>query len=294
MTDKGNDPAARAKAVRFRDKSNAKVAPMYQQRAISTPVDARAVLTPDTQQQPFPDGRYSKPTTFAGRPITDDTRYSIPLMPFSAEDLKWRNRAQVMREAPVSTNAAGFPVIPGVGAVLADTAYWAYAQEQREKMMWTEFQQFILSQVNFSTPEARAYWEKKFPAYAAQARQNLRKQKELELELDDIRLNGFKDMNDMWLKFLYDKELLPGFTGDRVSNENADWLLYDYQNMFQQIGQPLSPTEGANPANSMPVGGLHPGAPGESIGVRAGVRPDAPGPSRQPPVTRYPAAAGGD
>lgn len=300
MGDKGNRPAARQQAVSFRDKSNRKVAPMYQQRAITTPVDIRATLTPNTQPGAIqPSGRYGHQTTIgllnqqgqiAGNvPNQQPSRFSVPLMPYTPDDIKYRNRSQVLNEGapagnPAQNNPYGAVSVKGVGVSLADSAFFAYAEQKREAEQWSEFQQFIYSQVDFSTPAKRAWWEKKFPEYAQKAYANLEKQKQLELELDSIRIRGYKNMDDMWLKFLYDKGLLPGFMGDKVSASNADWLLYDYENMREQIGLPADPVTGADPARSRPVGGANPAPPGPRIGVYEGYPPDGPTPNAQLPV----------
>lgn len=298
MGDKGNRPAARQQAEAFRNKSNRKVAPMYQQRAITTPVDIRATLTPDSRLGAvLPSGRYGHRTTTPGipgqpsTPRNEQARFSVPLMPYSPDDIKFRNRAQVLNQGapagnPAQNNPYGASSIKGVGVVLADSAYFAYAQQKREAEQWSEFQQYILSQVDFSTPQSRAWWEKKFPTYAEKAYVNIEKQKQLELELDSIRIRGYKDIDDMWLKFLYDKGLLPGFMGDEMSQSDADWLLYDYENMREQIGLPVDPVTGATTAHTRPVGGEEPTPPGADVGVGEGYPIDGPTPNAQLPVTR--------
>lgn len=256
MTDKGNDPRARANARNFRDRSNAFAAPMYQNRQLTTPVDERATLIPGTQFINPNTGRYGLPGVVEGR-------FSIPMVPFSGDDLKYRNRAQVMKAAGASADLP-IPAIPGVGTVFADDAFFAYAQEQREKQMAIEYDQWRYSQIDCSTPEARAYWQKRDPEYFKYAYENFLKQKGLEADLERIRIFGYNDMSDMWLKFMYDKKLLPGFTGGRVLNNALDFLLPEYANMYRQIGlnmqspegnvQPEEPGAARNPAklpNSM-------------------------------------------
>lgn len=252
MTDKGNDPRARAQAAELRNRTNRFVAPQYQNRRLTTPVDVRATLTAQTQGIQ-PTGRYAQPI-----PSSQPASYSIPMVPFSQQDLKYRNIAQVMHEAGASAKT-GFPAIPGVGKVFADDAFFAYVQDQREKMIAMDYDQWRLSQIDFSTPEARAYWEKRDPTYAKRAMEQFEKNQDLQKSIERIRLFGYKDMDDMWLKFLFDKKLLPGYFGTEELNQGMDFLLPEYQNMYQQIGlnmqQPsgrVQPNEETRPAAAVP------------------------------------------
>jgi len=131
--------------------------------------------------------------------------------------------------------------------VYADPAYFARAQEKRELRMRSEFQQWIMSQIDLSTPEARAYWEKHFPEYTEAAYEQIEKQKELELELDKIRIRGYHNEKDMWKKFLFDKKLIGSYDGKARANIPADWLLPEYESMYKEIGLNMRQEQGVMP-----------------------------------------------
>lgn len=244
MGDQGYKPRNMAKASKLNTKSNAFLDPQYQNLPITTQVDSRAALR-DSVVRPGVGGQAKWDSGTS--PVAGEVPQNFvqKLIPYTSKDRHYRNRTEVLK-----THG---DIVPGIGKAYADSAYFEWAQEKREIAMWQEFQQFIMSQINLGTPEARAYWEKRFPEYCEAAYEQIEKQKELELKLDNIRVRGYKTMDDMWLKFLYDKKLIGSFEGKDRLNTADFWLLPEYESMYGQIGLPMSQPEGVMPEAPTPA-----------------------------------------
>lgn len=239
-------------AAALRNRANQFVAPQKQIVPLTTQVDSKAVLNYNQPGKPNiraigENGRYALPQS------SQTVTFPSPLIPYDQDEVYWRNRQQVLTQA--TRNQTNKSIIPGAGKVYLDSKYWEFAQKEREKEVARMFEEFVYSQINLSTPEKRQYWESRFPEYTENAYRSIEKQKELELKLSKIAIRGFKTRDDFLLKFMYDKGLLTGYTGENYSVFDQEWLFQNYQNMPAQIGLPQG-----DPATNdipFPVNGIH-------------------------------------
>lgn len=94
-------------------------------------------------------------------------------------------------------------VLPKLGKVWVPEQYWAYAQRKQEQAFQEDFNRFVFSQVNVNTPEARNYWEKKFPGYTQKVYDAWTAKMQVQAKLAEIQIKGFQSEADLWFAFQY-------------------------------------------------------------------------------------------
>lgn len=135
-------------------------------------------------------------------PITDDWFWS-----------SWMANAQKNKmQTGGDFQEAG--VMPKLGKVFLPESFWAWAQAKQEQAFQEDFNRFVFSQVNVQTPEARAYWEKKFPGYTQQVYDAWATKMKTQAKMAEIQIKGFQNEADLWFAFLYqngyfDRNLVP-------------------------------------------------------------------------------------
>ncbi len=117
-------------------------------------------------------------------------------------------------------------VMPNLGKVMVPESYWDYAQKKQEQAFQEDFNRFVFSQFNVSKPEARQWWEKKFPAYTKSVYDAYATNMQVNAKLAEIQIKGFQNEGDLWFAFQYqngyfNKILVPE-TQSRLVSPAAD------------------------------------------------------------------------
>lgn len=99
-------------------------------------------------------------------------------------------------------------IVPGVGLSVLDDGYWNYAQEKKQEAMGFEFENYILSQVDLSTPESSAWWFQNFPEIRTLKFAEIDRQAEIQKSLAKIAIAGPQSREDFQILFLKQNNLL--------------------------------------------------------------------------------------
>lgn len=142
-------------------------------------------------------------------------------------------------------------VLPKLGKVWVPEQYWGYAQRKQEQAFQEGFNRFVFSQVNVNTPEARNYWEKKFPGYTQKVYDAWAAKMQVEAKLAEIQIKGFQNEADLWFGFQYqngyfDRMLAPPTS--RLVPVEVDQPQNAFTNEASRREMPY-----ANPANMPPI-----------------------------------------
>jgi hypothetical protein len=93
--------------------------------------------------------------------------------------------------------------LPNLGKVILPESFWGWAKAKQEQAFQEDFNRFVFSQVNVSTPEARAYWEKKFPGYTQQVYDAWALKMQVEAKMAEIQIKGYQNEMDLWFAYQY-------------------------------------------------------------------------------------------
>jgi hypothetical protein len=100
---------------------------------------------------------------------------------------------------------SGEGMVPGVGVALADEAYFEYAQRKRELEFMSEFYKYLYTQIDFSTPEKREYWEHLFPQFTEQVYQGWEIWENVRNKIAAINIRGIQNEEDLLFKWMVEK-----------------------------------------------------------------------------------------
>ncbi len=93
--------------------------------------------------------------------------------------------------------------LPQLGKVFVPQQFWDYAKRKQEQAFQEDFNRYVFTQFNVGTPEARAYWEKKFPGYTKQVYAAYATKMQVEAKMAEIQIKGFQTEADLWFAYLY-------------------------------------------------------------------------------------------
>lgn len=192
----GNDPKDR-KMAKSLDKSQAK--------AISTTVhqkDATEII--DFERPPQSAQGSTAPPTLISKKVNELVRASgypgmIEGTPLTEEDRKFAFRKSVV-------DAGGH--VPGYGKAYVDEKFFRWAQKQQEEAFAYAFRNYVYSNIQLNTPEAREFWTNRFPDWTKRVYEAHEQQAELDKRLKLISLHGIRDESDMWLLYLKEKGII--------------------------------------------------------------------------------------
>lgn len=130
---------------------------------------------------------------------------------------QWQRTAAANNMTGGGGNFAESGSLPKLGKVFVPEQFWAYAQQKQEQAFQEDFNRFVFSQVDVTTPEGRAYWEKKFPGYTDQVYKAWQIKMMTQAKLAEIQIKGFQNEGDLWFAFQYqngyfDRYLIPPTT----------------------------------------------------------------------------------
>lgn len=119
-------------------------------------------------------------------------------------------------------------IIPGLGKVYVppDHPYWSYAARKHALQFEQDFKDFMISQIDLTKPESRAYWEARFPQLTNMLRDGLRKNRLLRAQMEDIGLYGVQNIQDMWLLYMKEKGVAENEKDMIWSKRNGNRLKY--------------------------------------------------------------------
>lgn len=94
-------------------------------------------------------------------------------------------------------------IIPGVGKVLIppDSPFFKYVERKEAEAQREQYKMWLFQQVDLSTPQARAWWEKRFPELTQAVAEAYKMQVADQARLFQLQLTGIQNMDDLW--FLY-------------------------------------------------------------------------------------------
>jgi hypothetical protein len=115
--------------------------------------------------------------------------------------------------------------LPKLGKVFVPEQFWDYAKKKQEQAFQEDFNRFVFSQVDVTTPQGRAYWEKKHPEYTQKVYQAYATKMQIEAKMAEIQIKGFHTEGDLWFAYMYqnkyfDRMLTPPST--RLTPISAD------------------------------------------------------------------------
>jgi len=113
-----------------------------------------------------------------------------------SDDEKYAMRAKL-----VLFDDNGLPYVPGVGVPIADPEFQAYCIKKRNLQLKEELDAFIISQIDFSTPSARAWWESHWPDHTKKLKAFYDQQLDDQRKLAALKIYGVQDMKDMLFLF---------------------------------------------------------------------------------------------
>jgi len=144
-------------------------------------------------------------------------------------------------------------VMPKLGKVYVPEQFWAYAQLKQEQAFQEDFNRFVFTQVNINTPEARAYWEKKFPGYTQQVYNAYATKMQIQAKLAEIQIKGFQNMGDLWFAFQYQNGYFERMLAPPTSRLVAISQDEPTVSATNDINDPRSTSYGALPYQMPPI-----------------------------------------
>lgn len=117
----------------------------------------------------------------------------------------WARNAQKngMQNSGGGLNFQEAGVMPKLGKVWLPDEFWVWARQKQEQAFQEDFNRFVFSQVDVSTPQGRAYWEKKFPGYTQQVYDAWSIKMQTQAKIAEIQIKGFQNESDLWFAYLY-------------------------------------------------------------------------------------------
>lgn len=192
----GNDPNAR-KAAKNLDKSQARVySDTIHQKYAPGIIDFER---PAVSAQ----GPTAPPTAISQKvnELIDASGYPgmIEGVPITDEDRKYTLQSTIVDNQGV---------VPGYGKAQVDEKFFRWAQKQQEEAFALAFRNYVYSQIQLNTPEAREFWTQRFPEWTARVYEAHEQQAEMDKRLKLISLHGIRDESDMWLLYLKEKGVI--------------------------------------------------------------------------------------
>jgi hypothetical protein len=132
-------------------------------------------------------------------------------------------------------------VMPNIGKVFLPEEFWAYAQAKQEQGFQEDFNRFVFSQVDVTTPQGRAWWEKKYPGYTQRVYDAYSLKMQIQAKIAEIQIKGFQSEGDLWFAYLY-------------QNKYFDRMLAPPVDRLQPLSTDVPQTTVTNPVGSTRLG----------------------------------------
>jgi|ERR1700733_1555420 len=143
-------------------------------------------------------GKSDYPTPFSVGSVKRPTSIYSACDP---EDAKWAFMAQMEKVAgPYGAST----VIPGVGLVTTPQEYYDYAARKTKRAFLREFKSYIWSQLDFSTPTKRQFWETRFPEFTQDFYREYENLLDLQKRVAYVNLHGIQNEADLMLKYFWE------------------------------------------------------------------------------------------
>lgn len=156
---------------------------------------ARALMS-RMNYQATPDNIFNVPTK--NDPL-GETTFPVPLGTADPEDVQMAMRTSLIdREGKV----------PGMGVAVADDRVFAYAQRKKEALFEAQYQNWIMSQADFSNPAESAWWTERFPWIPGKKIQLIEQVSNLQKEFAKIQVRGPQTEEDFFLLWMKENNLI--------------------------------------------------------------------------------------
>ncbi len=131
------------------------------------------------------------------------TQWPTKLVEADPQDQHYHLRSQFIKTGP-----GNVPYVEGQGVAMVGEDYFAYQDRKRKMLQRADFESWLMSQVDYSSPEKVAYWKEKFPRLF-EARESLWKdQQEIQSRFALIQMRGPQDEDDYILIYMLQRGLL--------------------------------------------------------------------------------------
>lgn len=120
-------------------------------------------------------------------------RFPVQLGTTDPEDAKWALRSKIVDNTDN---------VPNIGKAIVPEGYFDYAERKEMNNLMTQYQQFILQQVDLSAPEKQQWWYQKFPWIRDAKLQEMYTQAELQKKFAEIQITGPQNEEDFMLLWL--------------------------------------------------------------------------------------------
>lgn len=182
-------------------------------------------------------GMSTAPNVFnMGREGHANERFPVQLSTTDPEDQKWAMREKIVQQDGTVAN---------IGKAIAPSEYFDYAQRKENADLLFQFQQFVLQQVDLSTPEAANWWYTKFPWIREAKLKELHQQADLQKRYAEIAITGPQNEEDFLLIWMRKNGLI------KVSDQPLERLWADesitsrsYRDgFFSPLAKQIPPTD---------------------------------------------------
>lgn len=158
-----------------------------------------------------------------GNPAQENAMFPVQLGSTDPQDERF-----AIQEVAVGSNPNG--VIPGVGQAIAGEDYFNYITRKQDAMRYAEYQEWLMNQADFSTPEATQYWYMRFPWMETKRLEQVDRVADLQKTMAKIQISGPQTEAD-WMT-LFSKE--QGFiqvpeTAPHLLNTDKGMVSTDYR-----------------------------------------------------------------
>ena len=107
----------------------------------------------------------------------------------------------------------GIPHVPGQGIAIVDDKYFRYQDDKRKMLQQADFEAWLMSQVDFSSPEKVKYWKEEFPEMFAERERLWENQIDIQKQYAKINMRGAQGLNDWMLLYMIQRGLIQLPTG---------------------------------------------------------------------------------
>lgn len=144
-------------------------------------------------------------------------------------------------------------IVPGIGQAIVGPDYFDYVKRKEEVGMFAQFQEWLMNQASFDTPEQSEYWYKHHPWMLEKRVNEVERVANLQQQLAKINIGGPQTEDDWKLLFALEKGLVvvPNTAPHMLGmNEQGDYISKNYrQGMFSPMI--TDPPGGINPPKKL-------------------------------------------
>lgn len=129
-----------------------------------------------------------------------NSRFPVTLGNADRDDDEYRRRGALVDQKS--------GVVPGVGLAIAPEGYFDYVKRKEDENIYVNFQEWILKNCDFSTPESVQYWTDMFPFIRERMEAEIEREGELQKKLAKIAAVGPTQEEDWFTLYCLNQGLI--------------------------------------------------------------------------------------